>query len=108
MPTGLDGGIACGPLSEGKGRHQEQGVLSEFSRLPANQDTLSYWKSPQLQAMSPVHRQDCQCRHREPERVSAEHPTGGEGCIAATPEAERTHSCSSVATAADLTAAVSR
>ncbi|KAI1235879.1 hypothetical protein IHE44_0001970 [Lamprotornis superbus] len=46
-------------------------------------------------------------RTREPGRVGAEHPTGGEGCIAATPQAERTYSCSSVAMTADLTAAVS-
>lgn len=108
MQAGLEEGISCSPLSfKDKGRHQEQGFLRDFSRLLANLDTLSYWKSPHPQAVSPVHRQDCHCCHREPGRVSAEHPTGGEGCIAATPEAERTHSCSSVAMTADLTAAVS-
>lgn len=101
--TGRSGGrdFLQSPLLQRQREAPRTRVSQRLFQLLANLDTLSYWKSPQPQAVSPVPRQDCHCCHREPGRVS---DTGGERCIA---EAERTYSCSSVVMTADLTAAVS-
>jgi len=108
VQAGLEEEVACSSLlSKGKGRHQQQDFLHQFSGLLTNPVSLSYWKNSQLEETSPMHRQDWPCYDKEPGRVGAEHPTG-EGDASLQHLRQRGPTAAlSMARTADLTAAVS-